>query len=389
MGIKRMNSSRSERRKLTVTSEPGLPTTPEGDKERIDHYLGRQFEDLSRSRVEALIKEGAVLVDGHGIKGSRPALPGQVIVLTVPPVAEPSFEPEAIPLDIRYEDPYLIVVNKAPGMVVHPAPGHPAGTLVNALLHHCSDLSGIGGIARPGLIHRLDMDTSGLIVVAKNHDSHLALAAAMKERRIVRLYLSVVWGHPEPEEGTIQTWMGRSRYDRKRMAVFTPKTALRKRRWGRPGEEKRMLGRKGESQPVRSGEELQSGIGDDHPGAGGIPRGAREAVTHYRTISSYDLASLLECKLETGRTHQIRVHMSHRGHPVLGDPVYGGRENAVKGMQPERRTLARSLLELMPRQALHAFRLQFTHPVSGLDMDIEAELPMDFRGLMEKLKEIH
>ncbi|MCK4772415.1 MAG: RluA family pseudouridine synthase [Candidatus Latescibacteria bacterium] len=371
-----MAGSKPERRELTVTSQPGLPTTPQEDGERLDHFLGRQFEDLSRSRIEALIKEEAVTVDGRRPKGSRPAVPGQVIVLVVPPAQEPSLDPENIPLDIRYEDRHLVVVNKPPGMVVHPAPGHPSGTLVNALLYHCRDLSGIGGVLRPGIVHRLDKDTSGLLVVAKSQVVHIALAAAMKERKIHRLYNAVVWGHPEPEEGTIETWIGRNRTDRKRMAAFEPhKTALEKR-WGRPGEEERML--KG-SRTVRAAPQ---------DGTPWIPRGARPAVTRYRTITRYDVVSSVECVLETGRTHQIRVHFSHSGHPVVGDPMYGGRKKAVRGFMPEKRTRAESLLDVMPRQALHSLRLQFEHPVSGEEISIEAELPPDMQHLMQQLAAI-
>jgi 23S rRNA pseudouridine1911/1915/1917 synthase len=369
-----MAESLPDRREITVTSDSALTTTPLEEGERLDHFLGRQFEDLSRSRVETLIREKAVTVDGEHQKASRPALPGQVIVLMVPPPEQPSLEPENIPLDIRFEDQHLVVVNKPAGMVVHPAPGHPDGTLVNALLYHCRDLAGIGGVKRPGLVHRLDKDTSGLLVVAKSQKVHIALASAMKERRIHRAYTAVVWGHPEPHEETIETWIGRSRTDRKRMAVFHPSGTPLQKRWGRPGEEKRMLA------------EIRSIEDDGDVDIRGIPRGARLSITHYRTIKGFDLATSLECILGTGRTHQVRVHLSHCGHPVVGDPVYGGRQKAVRGLVPEKRTRASSLLDQIPRQALHAAHLQFKHPVSGEDVSITADLPDDMQHLLQHLE---
>ncbi len=369
-----MAESLPDRREITVSSDPALTTTPLEEGERLDHYLGRQFENLSRSRVEALIKERAVTVDGQHQKGSRPARPGQVIVLMVPPPRQPSLKPENIPLDIRFEDEHLVVVNKAAGMVVHPAPGHPDGTLVNALLYHCRDLAGIGGVMRPGIVHRLDKDTSGLLVVAKSQGVHIALASAMKERNIHRAYTTVVWGHPEPEEDTIETWMGRSRTDRKRMAVFEPSGASLLKRWGRPGEEEGMLK---ENSTVEDG---------GAAGIRGIPRGARLSTTRYRTLASFELATSLECVLGTGRTHQVRVHLSYRGHPVVGDPVYGGRQKAVRGLVPEKRARASSLLDQMPRQALHAAHLRFAHPVSGEDISITADLPADMQHMLEHLE---
>ncbi|MFO7768558.1 MAG: pseudouridine synthase, partial [bacterium] len=191
-------SPQTDRRELTVTGEAGRRTTPEPG-ERIDRFLGRQFEDLSRSRVEQLIDEGSVTVDGTVPKRSMKARPGQRVVLEVPPPVEPSAEPQQIPLDIIYEDEHLVVVDKEPGMVVHPAPGHPDGTLVNALLHHCGDLSGIGGVLRPGIVHRLDKDTSGLLAAAKTQQAHIGLASQLKEREMGRRYLGLVWGHPDPE----------------------------------------------------------------------------------------------------------------------------------------------------------------------------------------------
>lgn len=384
-----MTRSRPERRELRVTSAPDARTTPRGERERLDHFLGRQWEDLSRSRVETLMRQGAVEVDGRRPKPSQAARPGQRIVLLVPPPQEPSSEPEAIPLEIVYEDDDLVVVNKAAGMVVHPAPGHPAGTLVNALLHHCGDLSGIGGVLRPGIIHRLDKDTSGLIVAAKSQRAHTRLSEAIKERRVRRDYLAVVWGRPDPAEGTIETWIGRGRRDRKRMAAYQAQRAPLERRWGRPAEEEAMIDLR--EPPGNAGEaggepEEREAAPPEHL-PHGVPSDARRAVTRYRTEVDFGIASLLECSLETGRTHQVRVHMRHIGHSVVGDPLYGGRERAVKGLAPERQAAAREMLARMPRQALHAARLGFQHPVSGQPIRLEAEPPPDFRDLLAFLEE--
>jgi 23S rRNA pseudouridine1911/1915/1917 synthase len=377
----------SERRELLVTSEPEAKTSRRGDRERLDHYLGRQWEDLSRSRIETLIRQGAVEVDGRRPKPSQAVRPGQQIVLHVPSPVEPSAEPEDIALEIVYEDGDLIVVNKAAGMVVHPAPGHPSGTLVNALLHHCGDLSGIGGVLRPGIVHRLDKETSGLLVAAKSQRSHVGLADALKKRQIQRIYLALVWGRPEPAEGTIETWIGRSRSDRKRMAAYTERRGPLKRRWGRPAEEEEMT-------DLRTSLDVGDGLDDEieaepppEPVPAGIPTDARRAVTHYTTRSGSDVASLLECSLETGRTHQVRVHMRHIGHSIVGDPVYGGRDASVKGMAPKRRSLANEMLTRMPRQALHAAKLRFEHPVSGVEINLEGELPTDFQGLLQFLQD--
>jgi 23S rRNA pseudouridine1911/1915/1917 synthase len=383
-----MSEANIARRELLVTSEPNQRTTPQGERERVDHFLGRQFDDLSRSRIEALIKEGAVTVDGRVPKPSQAATAGQRIVLDVPPLEEPSAEPEEIPLDIRFEDSDLIVVNKAAGMVVHPAPGHPSGTLVNALLYHCGDLSGIGGVLRPGIVHRLDKDTSGLLVVAKSQQAHMRLSDALKERWIQRLYLAVVWGRPTADEGTVDTWIGRSRSDRKRMASYTDRKPSRERRWGRPGEEEEMLAWRdedvdsdGDPEEIMPGEEQSDSLPP------GVPSDARRAVTHYRTSTVYDIAALLECRLETGRTHQVRVHMAHIGHSVVGDAVYGGRDNVLRGIAPERRSRAQQILACMPRQALHARKLAFEHPLSGESMEFEADPPEDFMGLLDRLEE--
>ncbi|MFC1629432.1 pseudouridine synthase [Gemmatimonadota bacterium] len=386
-----MHKSIPERRELTVTSEPGSQTTPLGDKERLDHFLGRQFNDLSRSRIEALIRQGAITIEGKMIKGSRSAIPGQQIVLSVPPPDEPSLEPEAIPLDIRFEDEHLIVVNKPAGLVVHPAPGHHSGTLINALLYHCDDLSGIGGVLRPGLVHRLDKDTSGLIVVAKSQRAHIGLAGAMKERDIRRVYRAVVWGTPDPGEGTIRSWIGRSRSDRKKMASYVERLRPLLKRWGRPGEQG-LIPESVEQEDMRSGDDsgrkpeghdLIVPEGIELPE--GVPSGSRRAVTRYSVLSGSDLTSVVRCDLETGRTHQIRVHLTSIGHPVVGDGVYGGREKAIRGMRNDRGKRAGELLKLIDRQALHATELSFIHPVSGEEITLFSDPPEDMQRLLAAL----
>jgi len=392
----------TERRELTVTGEPGRRTTPE-DGERIDRFLGRQFDDLSRSRIEQLIAQERVTVDGEVPKPSRKARPGQRVVLEVPPPVEPSAEPQAIPLDIVFEDEHLVVVDKAVGMVVHPAPGHPDRTLVNALLHHCGDLSGIGGVLRPGIVHRLDKDTSGLLVAAKTQQAHMVLARQLKARDMGRRYLAVVWGHPDPEEGTIRNWIGRSRSDRKRMAAYEPRRPPLEKRWGRPGEEERMRSLMEEDLPPRVADDAMDSdqwaelygtddadreeTGERQQNPEGVPDDARLAVTCYATERRYDVATLVSCSLQTGRTHQIRVHFAHRGHPLVGDGVYGGDRKVLKGLVARQRGRAQAVLETADRQMLHAGELSFTHPASGEAMRFESTPPADFRALLELLGE--
>ena len=384
-----------------MTGEEGRQTTPE-QGERIDRFLGRQYDDLSRSRVEQLIDEGTVTVDGQVPKRSMKAQPGQHVVMEVPPPEEPSAEPQDIPLAVAFEDEHLVVVDKEAGMVVHPAPGHPDGTLVNALLHHCGDLSGIGGVLRPGIVHRLDKDTSGLLVAAKTQQAHMGLARQLKDREMGRRYLALVWGHPEPEEGTIENWIGRSRSDRKRMAAYEPRRPPLEKRWGRPGEEEEMRSLMEEDLPPkvesaamsaeRWGELFGDEDGDTEAGEEretnpeGVPPDARRAVTHYRTERRYDVGSLVACRLQTGRTHQIRVHLAHRGHPVMGDEVYGGDEKAIRGLVSRQRDRGRAVVEAAERQMLHAAELAFTHPISGETMRFEAPLPSDFRRVVEVLE---
>jgi 23S rRNA pseudouridine1911/1915/1917 synthase len=245
--------------------------------------------------------------------------------------------PEKIPLDIFFEDEHLLVVNKPAGMVVHPASGVYTGTLVNALLYHCRELSGINGSTRAGIVHRLDKDTTGLLMVAKTDEAHRALADQLAKRTVRREYRAIVWGQFPTVKGSVDSPIGRHRVDRKKMAV-----------------------------------QLIDG---------------RKAVTHYRVEKEFGVCSYLSLKLETGRTHQIRVHLAHLGHPVLGDPKYGGRRKKLTSLRQAARTIGQELLKVMPRQALHAKVLGFKHPLTGTIMQFEADLPEDMEIALALLKE--
>ncbi len=282
---------------------------------------------LSRARVQALLDQGFLSLAGRAVgDASRRVKAGEAYTLVVPPPEKAEPEAEDIELNVVYEDQDVIVIDKPVGLVVHPAPGNREHTLVNALLAHCgASLSGIGGVARPGIVHRLDKDTSGLIVVAKNDAAHQALAKQFADRSLSRTYQAVVWGVPVPRIGTVDAPIGRSAKDRKKMAV--------------------------------------TGKG-------------RAAVTHYKVIEDFGCAALVECKLETGRTHQIRVHMAHIKHPVVGDPAYGRGRNAKC---PE-------AVRKFPRQALHAVEIHFVHPRTGKMRKFSSKLPKDMRGLVKALE---
>lgn len=297
--------------------------------ERLDRYLATRL-DLSRSRLEQLIATDQVTVNGAPQKKRYQPKPGDRIAIRIPPPEASSALAEPIPLEIIYEDADLLVVNKPAGLVVHPAPGHSSGTLVNALLHHVGDLSGIGGVLRPGIVHRLDRDTSGLMIVAKNDEAHGRLSAALKQRRIRREYLAAAWGHLTQDQITVEQPIGRHPTERKRMAV--------------------------------------------------VPSG-RPAITHFRRLQRWRAADLLSARLETGRTHQIRVHLLHIGHPVVGDVVYGaGRERGVSGSD---RGWAAALAKRTTRQFLHAARLEFVHPRTGEELTFEAPLPADLQAVAD------
>lgn len=294
--------------------------TIEKGGERIDKYLSEQLEDMTRSHIQKLIKENMVRVNGMTVKSNFKLSASDQIEVEIPELKEPDILPENIPLDILYEDQDILVVNKPKGMVVHPAPGHYTGTLVNAIMYHCKDnLSGINGVMRPGIVHRIDMDTTGSLLICKNDRAHQALAEQLKEHSITRKYHAIVHGRLKEDEGTIDKPIGRHPIDRKKMSVHCTN--------------------------------------------------GREAVTHYRVLKRFQQFTYIECQLETGRTHQIRVHMSSIGHPILGDQVYGPAKCSYK----------------LQGQTLHAKVLGITHPTTGEYMEFDAPLPDYFQGLLEKM----
>lgn len=277
--------------------------------------------DITRSYLQKLLKDGSVQMNGKPVKASTKTAVGAVIALTIPEPEEPEILPENIPLDILYEDSDVILINKPKDMVVHPAAGHYTGTLVNALMYHCKgDLSGINGVLRPGIVHRIDKDTTGVLIVCKNDRAHNALAEQLKEHSITRKYRAIVCGNLKEDEGTVDAPLGRHPQDRKKMAI------------------------------VRSG--------------------GKRAVTHYRVLERFGNNTYIECQLETGRTHQIRVHMASLGHPLLGDEIYGRAKSPFK----------------LEGQTLHAMVLGFIHPTTGEYMEFEAPLPEYFEKLLEKLR---
>ncbi len=297
-----------------------VPQKAEG--QRLDHFLTNQSPFLSRSQVQRLIESGKVLVNNGTKRCSYRVRTGELIEMRVPPVEDTVLVPEKIPLDIIYEDEDLLVVNKPQGMVVHPAAGHWKGTLVNALLNHCTQLSGTNSL-RPGIVHRLDKDTSGLLLVSKTDIAHQDLAYQMKERRVKRMYLALVIGEVKEERGIIDAPLGRDMRERKKMAVLKP---------GTPG--------------------------------------SREARTHYQVRERLSGFTLLDVSLDTGRTHQIRVHLAYAGYPVAGDPIYGPRKNPLE----------------LPGQALHAYKISFQHPRTGELLSFEAPLPRVFVETLDKLR---
>jgi 23S rRNA pseudouridine1911/1915/1917 synthase len=302
---------------------------------RIDSFLSQANLGLSRSFIHKLILDQHVLVNGKSVKPSFKIKGGEEIHIEVPPLEKPSLEPENIPLDIVYENADLLVVNKKAGMVVHPAAGNLSHTLVNALLFHCKDLSGINGVLRPGIVHRLDKNTSGLLVVAKNDFAHLSLAEQIKNRTLLREYIALTWGHMPAEEGTIEAPIGRASKDRKKMTVTRVK--------------------------------------------------GRESLTEYKVLERFNLCDLLSIRLKTGRTHQIRVHLSYLNHPVLGDPEYGGRQKWIRGIYDRERPFAQKLLRAIDRQALHAKRLGFVHPRTKEYTEFSSENPADIETILNLL----
>ena len=288
---------------------------------RIDSYLAETYADLSRSYIQKLLKEKLILVNEKPVKPGYKLAGNEEITIEFPDTEEPDILPEEIPLDILYEDDYLLVVNKPKGMVVHPSPGHLHGTLVNAVLYHCKgNLSGINGVLRPGIVHRIDMDTTGALLVCKDDTAHRFLAQQLKEHSIKRRYRAVVSGNLKEDSGPIEGPIGRHPTDRKKMAINY--------------------------------------------------KNGKEATTHYRVLERFGSATYIECRLETGRTHQIRVHMSSIGHPLLGDTVYGPLKNPYH----------------LQGQTLHAMVVGFVHPHSKEYMEFEAPLPEYFQELLDKLR---
>ncbi|MCM3784406.1 RluA family pseudouridine synthase [Neobacillus mesonae] len=288
-------------------------------KERIDKYIAESMEDVSRSQVQLWIGDGCVTVNGKSVKANYKLAEGDKIEVVIPEPAAVEILPENIPLDVVYEDSSVIVVNKPRGLVVHPAPGHTSGTLVNALMYHCKDLSGINGELRPGIVHRIDKDTSGLLMAAKNDKAHASLAAQLKDHSVNRRYIALVHGHVQHDQGTVDAPIGRDAHDRKMFTV--------------------------------------------------TERNSKHAVTHFTVMERLNDYTLLELKLETGRTHQIRVHMKFIGHPLVGDPMYG-RSKGVK----------------MNGQALHATTLGFVHPETGETLEFHAPLPQDMEDVLASLR---
>ena len=306
------------------------------ERRRLDTFLRERLPHLTRSRIQRLIDEGNVLLDGAPTKPGQRVRSQQVIEVTVPEPKKLEILPEPIPLDILYEDEHLLVVNKPAGMVVHPAFANYTGTLVNALLAHCRQLSGIGGVQRPGIVHRLDRETSGVMVVAKSDVAHVGLSQQFASRQIQREYRAVVWGHFRTPTGRVETLLRRSPKNRLRMTV--------------------------------------SKLG-------------KLAVTNYEVMEEFRLLSLLRLTLGTGRTHQIRVHMAYLGHPVFGDATYGGRSKRLSGLNRENLSFAVKLLKQFNRPALHALSLGFVHPVSQQQMYFEVPPPQDFQRLLATLRD--
>lgn len=293
----------------------------ENQQMRLDKYLAEQFQEQTRSYLQKLIKEGQVLVNGKNVKSGYQLSKGDEVSVNIPEPKELDVEPQKMDLDIVYEDEDVILINKPKGMVVHPAPGHTTDTLVNGLLYHCKDnLSGINGVARPGIVHRIDRDTTGILIVCKNDMSHNSIAAQLKEHSINRRYRALVHGNLKEDTGTIEGPIGRHPIERKKMAI------------------------------------------NEHNG--------KPAVTHYTVLERFENYTLIECKLETGRTHQIRVHMTSIGHPLVGDEVYGPAKCPFK----------------LQGQCLHAMVLGFVHPRTGEYMEFSAELPEYFEELLRKLR---
>jgi 23S rRNA pseudouridine1911/1915/1917 synthase len=314
--------------------------TPEDGGQRADKFLSARLGELSRSRVQALLEEGHITCNGVAVDASSKVKAGQAFAVTIPEVTQSHIVAQEMALSIVFEDEHLLIINKPAGLTVHPAPGHPDMTLVNALLAHCgASLSGIGGVARPGIVHRIDKDTSGLLVVAKHDPAHHHLSEQLSTRTLGRTYAALVWGVPQRKNGTITGNIGRSPNNRQKMAV--------------------------------------------------VKTGGKEATTHYSVLESfYDKLALIECRLETGRTHQIRVHCTHLGHPLVGDATYGQstKSRLTGGGYKHLPEAARTALLGFERQALHARELHLIHPETKKEMSFSCPLPEDMQALISVLQ---
>jgi len=319
--------------RLGMESSISFRVNLRGSSKRLDVFLSQEDTGLSRSQIKRLIEKGNVQVRGKKAKAGMRLKENDIVILGLPKPQKLEIEPEPLPLAILYEDCHLIVVEKPAGMAVHPGAGRFSGTLVNALLHHCPDLSGIGGVLRPGIVHRLDKDTSGVLVVAKDHFTHRALSEQFKEHIVRRKYMGIVFGQI-PDEGQIDSTIGRHPTHRKKMSTR--------------------------------------------------PRKGREARTHWKVLKRFADFTLVEFRLETGRTHQIRVHFSSIGHPLLGDPLYGGRKRLASIEPP----LLRQGLQKLRRQALHAASLGFAHPVTGENLEFSSPIPADIGEAISLLEEL-
>ena len=318
---------------------PRLTVSQEGEGERLDSYLASRVPDVSRVAFRRLIEDGCVTVNGSASRPSHKVKAGELIQYAIPPPKPTRLQAEELALDVVYEDEDLIVVNKPKGMVVHPAPGTARGTLVNALLAHCKGLSVVGGIERPGIVHRLDKDTSGLMVVAKNDTAHHALQKQIQARTAERKYLALVWGNPRFEEAVVDAPIGRHPVDRKKMAVVESPT-----------------------------------------------RRSRVAMTDFRVLERFGSFALIEARLQTGRTHQVRVHSAYAGHPVVGDPVYSGKRRLQAGPKESVAAINR-LIDALQGQALHAYYLSFEHPRSGKRLEFTVSMPEEMEELVRHLRE--
>ena len=304
--------------------------------ERLDRFLAAAQADLSRSQLQGLIRDGRVQVNGRAARASQRLRGGDRVQVELPPPRAARLDPENIPLSIVHEDDSILVIDKPAGMVVHPGAGVASGTLAHALLHHDPAIAEVGGAGRPGIVHRLDRDTSGLMVVARTPRAYRALVDAIKNRAVKRRYLCIAWGSPRVAGGMVEGAIGRDPRRRQRMAV--------------------------------------------------VARGGKPARTHWRVTERFGVCAALEVTLETGRTHQIRVHLAHAGHPVVGDPIYGGGARMRLRLPPAERSLAQGLLAMLGRQALHASELELAHPISGRGLRFEAPLPADFAAALAWLR---